>query len=341
MTLPIGLRRRALSGSQAPPEAIDAVYTWVDADDPTWQRRKEGALGKERRSPLAIDSRRHRYRNHDELRYSLRSLERFAPWVRKVFVVTSGQRPHWLCDEAPRIEVVSHESIFPDPDVLPTFNSHAIELNVHRIPGLSHRFLYLNDDVFFGRECVADDYLDAGHGVTYFERIRLDRDLSRDHVTDRACAWTADVVAGRLGRPRLTWMPAHVPQLYDRTLIEAIETSFADEFARTRGSRFRADDDFVLRIAYASLFTSRHQRPRLLDWGSEDYVFLRLRGSAFRRFLELAAVWRLRPKFLCLNDDLPTGWRGRLLVALMRSFLKLYFPTASGFERAPPSPALL
>lgn len=99
-----------------------------------------------------------RFADNDELRYSLRSLERFAPWVRRVYVVTNGQIPSWLNLDTPRLTLVTHEEIFPNRSHLPTYSSPAIETHLHRIPGLSQRFLYLNDDVFFGKEVWPEDF---------------------------------------------------------------------------------------------------------------------------------------------------------------------------------------
>uniref|UniRef100_K1PK27 N-acetylglucosamine-1-phosphotransferase subunits alpha/beta n=1 Tax=Magallana gigas TaxID=29159 RepID=K1PK27_MAGGI len=105
-----------------------------------------------------------RFEDNDELRYSLRSVEKFAPWVRHVFIVTNGQIPHWLDLENPRVSIVTHEEIFPNKTHLPTFSSPAIEANIHRIPGLSKKFIYMNDDVMFGREVWPEDFYTQATG---------------------------------------------------------------------------------------------------------------------------------------------------------------------------------
>ena len=109
-----------------------------------------------------------RFEDHDELLYSLRSLERFAGWVRHVYIVTNGQVPTWLNTSHPRVTVVTHAEIFPDASHLPTFSSPAIEAHLHRIPGLSRRFLYLNDDTFFGAPITPDDYFSATRGFRIY-----------------------------------------------------------------------------------------------------------------------------------------------------------------------------
>ena len=107
----------------------------------------------------------------NQMLYSLRSIEMYAPWIRKIFIVTNGQKPNWLnlnksrqdwwyskkmqgfsciyTFKSPyleRIELVLHTQIFQNHSHLPTFNSAAIETHLHRIPGLSRRFIYFNDD---------------------------------------------------------------------------------------------------------------------------------------------------------------------------------------------------
>lgn len=105
-----------------------------------------------------------RFEDNEELRYSLRSVERHAPWVRHIFIVTNGQIPSWLNLDNPRVTVVSHQDIFQNGSHLPTFSSPAIETHIHRIPGLSQKFIYLNDDVMFGRDVWPDDFYTHSKG---------------------------------------------------------------------------------------------------------------------------------------------------------------------------------
>ncbi|MFE9500585.1 stealth family protein [Streptomyces collinus] len=103
---------------------IDAVYTWVDGQDPAWLRRRAEVTGEAYHEEAANAA---RYISRDELRYSLRSLHQNAPWIRTICLVTDEQMPQWLDTSVPRLKVVSHENIFTNPELLPTFNSHAIE----------------------------------------------------------------------------------------------------------------------------------------------------------------------------------------------------------------------
>ena len=102
-------------------------------------------------------------------RYSLRSIEKFAPWILKVFIVTNGQVPDWLDANHPKVQIIPHELIFPNKSVLPTFSSSAIEMNLHRIPGLSEHFIYFNDDVFLGQPVYPYDFYTLEKGqIMYF-----------------------------------------------------------------------------------------------------------------------------------------------------------------------------
>ncbi|CAG02433.1 unnamed protein product, partial [Tetraodon nigroviridis] len=105
-----------------------------------------------------------RFEDNEELRYSLRSVERHAPWVRHIFIVTNGQIPSWLNLDNPRVTVITHQDIFQNHSHLPTFSSPAIETHIHRIPGLSQKFIYLNDDVMFGKDVWPDDFFTHSKG---------------------------------------------------------------------------------------------------------------------------------------------------------------------------------
>lgn len=105
-----------------------------------------------------------RFEDNEELRYSLRSIEKHAPWVRHIFIVTNGQIPSWLNLDNPRVSVVTHQDIFQNQTHLPTFSSPAIETHIHRIPGLSQKFIYLNDDVMFGKDVWPDDFYSHSKG---------------------------------------------------------------------------------------------------------------------------------------------------------------------------------
>ena len=137
---------------------IDIVIPWVDGTDPDWQKefKKYRALSTGRDDNSEI-----RYRDWDNLQYIFRGIEKFAPWVRKVHFITTGQKPKWLNVNAPKLNFVKHEDFIPT-EYLPTFSVRPIELNLHRIEGLSEQFIYFNDDYFLLRPVKPERFFRNG-----------------------------------------------------------------------------------------------------------------------------------------------------------------------------------
>ena len=141
-------------------EPIDFVITWVDGNDRKWKREKEWYARRDAKQSLC-DDREERYRDWDNLQYWFRSIEKNAPWVHKIYFVTCGHLPKWLDTENPKLVIVNHKDYIPE-QYLPTFNSHTIELNFHRIPDLSEHFVYFNDDVFLLKKVKPQDFFING-----------------------------------------------------------------------------------------------------------------------------------------------------------------------------------
>lgn len=153
---------------------IDLVYLWVDGSDPKWIAKHNACIG----APSAAEENcKGRYVSNDELKYSLRSAEKYAPWIRKIFIVTDNQVPEWLDTSNPKIQIVDHTEILP-PESLPCFNSVIIEHHLHRIPGLSEHFLYANDDMYFNRPVTPETFF-ARDGLPI---IRMNRRPFRKYV---------------------------------------------------------------------------------------------------------------------------------------------------------------
>ena len=144
-------------------EPIDIVYTWVDSSDPAWQEAFQLHYNEALASPTAKsyiigDIQMKRWQNRDELKYSLRSLEKNLKInVRKIHIVTMSQTPDFLNTTHPKINLVDLSSIM-DPKHLPTFSSSAITANLHKIEDLSEHFIYIQDDMFFGNTVSIDDF---------------------------------------------------------------------------------------------------------------------------------------------------------------------------------------
>jgi hypothetical protein len=95
------------------------------------------------------------------LRYWFRAVERFAPWARKIHLITWGHLPAWLTTDHPKLHIVRHTDYIPH-EWLPTFNSNVLELNLWRIDDLAEHFILLNDDTFFTRPTTPEDFFREG-----------------------------------------------------------------------------------------------------------------------------------------------------------------------------------
>ena len=129
---------------------IDFVVTWLDSSDPKWKEQYD--YYKEAKG----DKGKGRFREMNIFRYWFRTVEKYAPWVNKVYLITNGKFPDWINKDNPKLVLVKHEDYMPK-ECLPTFNSCAIELHMHRIKGLSEHFVYFNDDILLNGP-VAPEY---------------------------------------------------------------------------------------------------------------------------------------------------------------------------------------
>lgn len=221
-------------------EPIDIVYTWVDSSDPGWRAMATAHLdlGK-----LAHDL----YTPSDELRYSLRSVEVFAPWVRRIHILSNCDPPTWL-KLSDRVRWIDHSEV-AEPELLPLFNSGAIDTLLHRIPDLSEHFLYLNDDfllwdsvrpaTFFEWDGRSIAHLAGNSSVLYLEQLAT-------AGTAAPSQWSR-VNAARVLEDRIGVYPTrthgHVPYALRRSAIAEMEREFAQEIGATRASRTRQPTD--------------------------------------------------------------------------------------------------
>lgn len=163
---------------------IDVVYLWVDGADPHWQAHRQKALSNDSERQLERMGRygdvQGRYRDNGELRFNLRALEKFFPGHGHIYIITDGQTPAWLkaCDG---LTLIDHRDLLPLA-ALPVFDSGHIESYLHHIPGLSERFIYLNDDVFFGAPVDTAMWFGTAGVAVFNERVTVpDYDCLQPH----------------------------------------------------------------------------------------------------------------------------------------------------------------
>ncbi|MCG5533871.1 hypothetical protein LRF89_10530 [Halorhodospira sp. 9621] len=143
---------------------VDAVITWVDGCDKDHQRKRFLWADKEspKRGEKSTARLATRWRSVFEIFYCIHLIRKNAPWIDRIYLVTDNQRPSWLTEAMQKrldVNLVDHQTIFSGNEwALPTFNSTAIETMLHRIPDLSERYLYFNDDIFLIRRISEKDY---------------------------------------------------------------------------------------------------------------------------------------------------------------------------------------
>jgi hypothetical protein len=135
---------------------IDFVVLWLDSADPEWQKSlaqySPNAKGRKENA---------RFRDMGVFQYWFRAVEKYAPWVNKVFLITNGKFPDWINKNHPKLELVKHEDFMPK-DKLPAFNSDFIEICIHKIKELSEYFVFFNDDMFLNAPIEPDYYFKNG-----------------------------------------------------------------------------------------------------------------------------------------------------------------------------------
>ena len=311
-------------------EDVDIVFSWVDGSSSDFQRQRaarmaEYVVGEGDEGPA-------RYRHVDELRYALRSVHMYAPWVRRIFIATDSPAPAWLLDH-PKVTIVRSEEFFADPSVLPTHNSHAVEAQLHRIPGLAEHFLYSNDDMFFGRLTEPELFFTPA-GVTKFVEceVRIGAGAPAAHRSghDNGLRVNRALLRERFGRT-IGRDLEHCATPLRRSVMAELEEAFPDDFARTAASRFRAATDISVTNSlyhYYALMTGRAvatRQPRV------RYVQTTLTAS-LRRMERLAG--RTDVDMFCLNDGGETEVPEQLRTHVVRASLERMFPVRAPWERA-------
>lgn len=307
---------------------IDAVYTWVDDADPAWRMRRAAAQGVDLNlSADALDAAR--TRSHDELRYSLRSLSAYASWIRHIWVVTDDQVPSWLDTAQPGLTVVSHKEIFTDPEVLPVFNSHAIESQLHHIPGLADSFLYFNDDVFLGRPVRPDAFF-WGNGLSQFSPslVSIDRDRTPEARNGASLAARQDRrwIEQRYQRT-ITNRMRHFPYTHHVASLSDLERVDPNLFAHLERSTFRNADDHAIASELGHYFAFAEGRATI---GSLAVGYIDIGSPNVDEHLD--SLNRLHNvDVFCLNDI--GGYTTEIDDTAVAQFLERYFPVPSPFEK--------
>ena len=323
------------------------VYCWCDGSDPAFIERKKQYLAMESEMPGEGEAGEYRFSDNEELRYSLRSLAKFVPWIRHVYIVTDRQQPRWLDASCDKLTVVDHSEILP-PALIPMFESATIERYLAEIPGLSEHFLYGNDDMFFGRP-LAPSFFFSAEGrprvyVKHYERYREVKDEAdfRRKYEDSPTWMDTNLNSWKLLYENYHrhefYVLAHTIDAYTKTLFREVLRRYRSAFDANDPLRFRTEYDisrniFGLDMAYSGKadmeviekpgFWQKHIHK------SANYHWKCYCGSENGKTRK--EIRRFEPELFCVNAESHASAEEK---RAMRAFYEELFPEPSPFERA-------
>ena len=318
-------------------DAIDIVYLWVNGADPVWLSKRHTAYAawtQHNRHELAVFGNvAGRYRDNSELLFNLRALERFFPEHGQVYIVTDGQTPIWLRPSA-RVTMVDHRDLLPAGSSQ-VFDSGNIESYLHHIPGLSERFFYLNDDVFFGQK--------VDPGWWFGERLKVFMEpasaLHPDALHPDATALVnASIESGRWLTERyphyqhIAQVYSHTPRAMRKSVMHELEHLAQDWFTQVRSTVFRSwrippivpdlAPRWMVQVGYAE---QRVLNPLYINTGEVQ---------AGQQFDQLEKNFGKLP-FFCINDTCDEALDDDPRLLRIAQTLQELLPIASSFEYAP------
>ncbi len=309
---------------------IDIVYLWVDGNDPAWQAKRNALIGAAEESSSV--NCKGRYANNDELKFSLRSIEQHAPWIRNVYIVTDNQRPEWLDTNNPRVKIVDHTEIMP-AESLPCFNSDLIEHYLYQISDLAEHFIYANDDTMLNCDVQPCDFFtEEGFPIIRFsrkpfrklrwfwrEKIRRNPLKNYSKKVERA----SQLVFEKCG-VYFTGMPHHNIDSYLRSDCRHVaEETLREEFLANITHKVRNNDD-VQRVAF-SYIALAEGRGKLHYVTQKESMIVRIHKPK-----DYVKFRKNSPTFFCMNDSEYADDCDRQRAV---AFLEERFPKKSRFER--------
>ena len=310
---------------------IDIVYTWVDGANETFLKQR--AYYKGEKDDITTDIAR--FESRDELKYSVRSVLQFAPWVNHIYIVTNnGEIPKWLDTDFEKITIVPHKDIIEE-EYLPTFNSHVIEANLWKIPNLSEHFIYFNDDVMLTRP-VSKNYFYTSGGLvkSFITNVKLPQGAisEEDSPTIQAAKNARSLILQHTDNG--IWAEilfAHTFHPFLKSVQQYIYQNFTDEINGFMGNRFRSPSDVYISFLH-------HHLAVLLGKGvatrTHSFYFNIRDKSAVNSY---KALLRNKgtdkaPYSMCLNDLTANANGLPNYVEELTNFLENYFPKPSAAE---------
>ncbi len=301
---------------------IDLVYLWVDGSDKKWLEKKNAYLSKlSNVDKEAIDD--CRFVQHNELKYSLRSVEKYAPWINHIYIVTDNQIPEWLNTKNKKVTIVDHKDIMPKT-ALPCFNSTAIEHCIINIPKLSENFLYANDDMFFWNNVESDFFFD-NDGKVICRFCKKIKNRKYKHLYGSQVVNAYKLIFGRFLNCT-KYFPYHGIDAYKKSELLKCVKYFKEDIKATICNRFRSFND-IQRVIYLYYMVENASGlckvNRFFGFNNRiGYVKLKIRN--------MKNILKSQYPILCINECNKTDSKD---IDFMINLLEQKFPQKSTFER--------
>lgn len=328
---------------------IDFVITWVDMNDPKWQADFSKYSGRKENTKNGVSEAR--FRDNGFLRYWFRGVEKFAPWVRRIHFVTSGQKPEWLDESNPKINLVNHKDYIPE-EFLPTYNSVVIERYIHRIPGLADHFVYFNDDFYIintiattrffrnGMPCDIAAFLYNPSWSQWYKRIKNNLKIINRHFDKREVMrrdrdkWFHKSYGSKarwnyLLKPYgkfITLRTPHNAQPYLKSTFEEVWAVAGKELTETSVNRFRALNDLTPELFRTWQICRGNFEPY------NTYSDTKMFPLMVRPRQAVRAIYNQSYSLICLNDNVHIRNYDRVMADIRAAFESI-LPEKSGFER--------
>ena len=327
---------------------IDFVITWVDMEDPKWKAEFSKYSGKKDNEKNGVSEAR--FRDYGFLKYWFRGVEKFAPWVRKIHFVTSGQKPEWLDENNPKINLVSHKDYIP-AEFLPTYNSVVIERYLHKIPDLAEHFVYFNDDFYIINNISTERFFKNGvpcdiavfqynpSWSQWYKRIKNNLRIINKHFDKKEVMardhdkWFHKSYGSRarwnyLLKPYgkfITLRTPHNAQPYLKSTFEEVWAVAEKELTETSANRFRTVTDYTPELFRTWQICKGNFEPYNTYCDTKMFPLMIKQKQAIR------AIYNQSYTLICLNDNVHIRNYEQVMENIKNAFESI-LPEKSTFE---------
>ena len=327
---------------------IDFVITWVDMEDPKWKAEFSKYSGKKDNEKNGVSEAR--FRDYGFLKYWFRGVDKFAPWVRKIHFVTSGQKPEWLDENNPKINLVNHKDYIP-AEFLPTYNSVVIERYLHKIPDLAEHFVYFNDDFYIINNISAERFFKNGvpcdiavfqynpSWSQWYKRIKNNLRIINKHFDKKEVMardhdkWFHKSYGSRarwnyLLKPYgkfITLRTPHNAQPYLKSTFEEVWTVAEKELTETSANRFRTVTDYTPELFRTWQICKGNFEPY------NTYSDTKMFPLMIKPKQAIKAIYNQSYTLICLNDNVHIRNYEQVMENIKNAFESI-LPEKSTFE---------